>query len=54
MKLLNNWLPKSKIVFFEMDSKHNMKKICIAGSGGMLGEGFYQVFKDGIYRQRCK
>ena len=29
-----------------MDSKDNMKKICIAGSGGMLGEGFYQVFKD--------
>ena len=22
------------------------KKIYIAGGGGMLGEGFYQVFKD--------
>ena len=38
-----------------MDSKNKMKKIYIAGSGGMLGEGFYQVFKDEyeIYRQRC-
>ncbi|MDC1517437.1 sugar nucleotide-binding protein, partial [Cyclobacteriaceae bacterium] len=29
-----------------------MKKIYIAGSGGMLGEGFYQVFKD-EYEIKC-
>jgi|TARA_B110000093_G_C12963785_1_gene408577 dTDP-4-dehydrorhamnose reductase len=35
-----------------MDSKNKMKKIYIAGSGGMLGEGFYQVFKD-EYEIKC-
>ena len=29
-----------------------MKKIYIAGSGGMLGEGFYQIFKD-EYELKC-
>ncbi len=29
-----------------------MKKIYIAGSGGMLGEGFYQIFKD-QYQLKC-
>jgi dTDP-4-dehydrorhamnose reductase len=29
-----------------------MKKIYIAGAGGMLGEGFYEVFKDD-YKLKC-
>lgn len=40
------FLPKKNI------KTSNMKKIYIAGSGGMLGEGFYKVFKE-EYELKC-